>query len=68
MAKHLVTFGEIMGRLAPEGNQRFGQAVPGSFRLTLAGAEANVGSLIPCLADHPFSSLHFRATQLRMPW
>ena len=38
----IVTFGEIMGRLAPEGFLRFRQAMPGKLDLTFAGAEANV--------------------------
>jgi len=49
MSKPVVTFGEIMGRFAPERDQRFSQAVPGSFRLTLAGAEANVAASIAML-------------------
>ena len=40
--KRLVTFGEIMGRLAPEGALRFPQALPGQLNITFAGAEANV--------------------------
>ncbi len=39
MAK-VVTLGEIMLRLSPPGNQRFGQA--GSFDINYGGAEANV--------------------------
>ncbi len=38
----VVTFGEIMGRLAPEGYLRFRQCLPGPLHLTFAGAEANV--------------------------
>lgn len=38
----VVTFGEIMGRLAPEGFLRFRQCLPGTIHLTFAGAEANV--------------------------
>jgi 2-dehydro-3-deoxygluconokinase len=40
--KTLVTFGEIMARLAPEGVLRFQQAMPGRLNVTFAGAEANV--------------------------
>ncbi len=40
--KSLVTFGEIMARLAPEGVLRFRQAMPGRLQVTFAGAEANV--------------------------
>jgi 2-dehydro-3-deoxygluconokinase len=38
----IITFGEIMGRIAPEGNLRFSQAMPGSVAISFAGAEANV--------------------------
>ena len=41
MAK-VITFGEIMGRLATPGHLRFQQAMPGPLDLTFAGAEANV--------------------------
>jgi len=37
-----MTFGEIMMRVAPAGNLRFRQAMPGSVDITFAGAEANV--------------------------
>lgn len=40
--KKLVTFGEIMGRLAPAGQNRFMQSMPGDLEITFAGAEANV--------------------------
>ncbi len=40
--KRVITFGEIMGRLAPEGFLRFRQALPGTLQVTFAGAEANV--------------------------
>jgi len=40
--KRLVTFGEIMGRLVPDGVLRFQQALPGRLNVTFAGAEANV--------------------------
>ncbi len=38
----LVTFGEIMGRLAPPGLLRLRQALPGQMDVTFAGSEANV--------------------------
>ena len=38
----VVTFGEVMGRLAPPGHLRFQQAMPGTLDMTFAGAEANV--------------------------
>ena len=40
----IVTFGEIMGRLAPSGFLRFRQALPGSLDMTFGGAEANVAA------------------------
>jgi 2-dehydro-3-deoxygluconokinase len=40
--KSVVTFGEIMGRLAPPGFLRLRQGLPGSLNVTFAGAEANV--------------------------
>lgn len=41
--KHtIVTFGEIMARLEPEGFLRFRQAMPGRLQISFAGAEANV--------------------------
>lgn len=40
MKKRVITFGEIMLRLAPEGYERFTQA--GSFKATYGGGEANV--------------------------
>ena len=46
MAKKIVTFGEIMMRLNPEGYLRFVQA--DKFEASYAGGEANVAvSLIP---------------------
>jgi 2-dehydro-3-deoxygluconokinase len=45
----IITFGEIMGRLAPEGVLRFRQCLPGPLNLTFAGAEANVAVSIACL-------------------
>jgi 2-dehydro-3-deoxygluconokinase len=40
--KTIVTFGEVMGRLAPDGFLKFRQALPGALNLTFGGAEANV--------------------------
>ncbi len=48
MAK-VVTFGEIMARLTPEGFLRFSQSMPGSLNVTFAGAEANVAVAIASL-------------------
>ena len=42
MSGRIVTFGEIMGRIAPGGFKRFSQALPGSVELTFGGGEANV--------------------------
>lgn len=40
----IVTFGEIMARLAPPGFLRLRQALPGALDVTFAGAEANVAA------------------------
>lgn len=45
----VVTFGEIMGRLSPEGFLRFRQVMPGRLNVTFAGAEANVAVSIALL-------------------
>jgi len=45
----IVTFGEIMGRLAAPGHLRFQQAMPGSLDVTFAGAEASVAMSIAYL-------------------
>lgn len=45
----IVTFGEIMGRLATPGFQRFQQAMPGTLEVTFAGAEASVAASIAYL-------------------
>jgi 2-dehydro-3-deoxygluconokinase len=45
----VVTFGEIMGRLAPPGFLRFQQAMPGRIDVTFAGAEANVAASVVML-------------------
>lgn len=42
MAFHAMTFGEVMGRVAPPGFQRFLQCLPGPLEMGFAGAEANV--------------------------
>lgn len=47
--KTIVTFGEVMGRLAPEGFLRFRQSLPGSLEMTFGGAEANVAASISLL-------------------
>ena len=50
----IVTFGEIMARMAPSGMLRLRQVLPGSLDVTFAGAEANVAAslaLLGCCAD-----------------
>ena len=42
----IVTFGEIMCRLATPGHQRFQQAMPGPLNTTFAGAEASIAAAI----------------------
>ena len=41
---NIVTFGEIMARLAAPGFQRLRQSLPGPLNVTFAGAEANVAA------------------------
>ena len=63
--KKVVAFGEVMGRVAPEGFQRFRQAMPGKLDITFAGAEANVAvsicllggeaALVTALPKHPIA-------------
>jgi 2-dehydro-3-deoxygluconokinase len=45
----IVTFGEIMARLAAPGFKRFEQAMPGTLDVTFAGAEASVAAAIAYL-------------------
>lgn len=45
----IVTFGEVMGRLAPPGFRRFRQDLPGPVNITFAGAEANVAASVAML-------------------
>ena len=53
--KTVVTFGEIMARLAPPGFQRLRQGLPGVLNVTFAGAEANVAASLAFLgADARF--------------
>lgn len=42
MGFRIITFGEIMGRVAPPGFLRFTQALPGAMEFTFGGGEANV--------------------------
>lgn len=70
---HIVSFGEIMGRLTPPGVIRLRQGLPGSLDVSFAGAEANVAASLALfgaettfvtalpnneLADACVSSLH----------
>jgi len=55
MEGRIVTFGEIMGRIAPRGGRRFPQALPGAVDFTFGGAEANVAFSLAVLgADAAF--------------
>lgn len=45
----IVTFGEVMGRLTPDGFLRLSQALPGRVDVTFAGAEANVAASLATL-------------------
>jgi 2-dehydro-3-deoxygluconokinase len=45
----VVTFGEIMMRVAPPGFLRFRQAMPGAMDISFAGAEANVAAAVTVL-------------------
>ncbi len=47
--KKIVTFGEVMGRLAPEGFLRLAQAMPGRLDFTFGGAESNVAGSVALL-------------------
>jgi 2-dehydro-3-deoxygluconokinase len=48
----IVTFGEVMGRLAPENFLRFAQTLPGKLEFTFGGAESNVASSIAYLGGN----------------
>jgi 2-dehydro-3-deoxygluconokinase len=45
----IVTFGEVMARLAPAGQLLLRQALPGALEVTFAGAEANVAASLATL-------------------
>jgi 2-dehydro-3-deoxygluconokinase len=47
----ILTFGEIMMRVAPEGFLRFRQALPGKVDITFAGGEANVAASLALFGD-----------------
>jgi 2-dehydro-3-deoxygluconokinase len=42
----IITFGEVMGRLAAPGYKRLAQTMPGMLEVTFAGAEVNVAASI----------------------
>lgn len=42
MSSRVVTFGEVMGRIAPAQHQLFTQTLPGAVEFTFGGGEANV--------------------------
>lgn len=50
----IVTFGEIMGRIEPEGKLRLLQALPGKVRFSFAGAEANVAASLAMLGKEAY--------------
>ena len=47
--KKVVTFGEVMVRLAPRENLRFEQVCPGTIDLTFGGAESSVAASVSML-------------------
>ncbi len=61
----VVTFGEVMGRIAPPGFNRFTQSLPGSMDFTFGGGEANVAvslsilgreaAFVTALPDNPIA-------------
>jgi 2-dehydro-3-deoxygluconokinase len=48
---HIITFGEIMARLAPPGLLRLAQSLPGQLDVTFAGAEANTAVSLALLGS-----------------
>src|SRR5690242_2191556 len=44
-----LAFGEIMARIAPAGQLRWRQALPGAVQITWGGGEANVCASLACL-------------------
>lgn len=52
MTKKIVTFGEVMGRIMPNGVSRFRQALPGPVNILFAGSEANVAVSISQLGGN----------------
>ncbi len=52
MNNKIVTFGEVMGRFAPDEFLRFAQVMPGKLNLTFGGAESNVAGSIALLGGN----------------
>lgn len=52
MNNRIVTFGEVMGRFAPDEFLRFAQVMPGKLNLTFGGAESNVAGSIALLGGN----------------
>ena len=48
----VITFGEIMGRMAPPGFLRFRQTLPGKLDVIFAGAEASVAASIAYMGEN----------------
>ena len=61
MSKRVITFGEIMLRLAPEGYYRFVQA--NNFGATYGGGEANVAVSLANYGFDAASLQSFRSTR-----
>lgn len=51
MTTKIFTFGEIMGRLQPDGQYRLKQVMPGALNFTFGGAEANVAASISIMGN-----------------
>ncbi len=60
----IVTFGEIMLRVATPGFQRIQQAMPGKVEVTFAGAEASIAASIAYLGAMRLLSPHCQTMQL----
>lgn len=50
--KYIVGFGEVMLRLAPPGNMRLLQTIPGELKATFGGGEANVCASLALLGEN----------------
>ena len=56
MSSIVTCFGEIMGRIQPEGYNRIRQAFPGKAEITFAGAEASVAVSLEMLGRKSLST------------